>query len=143
MAALQIDEFYRDASRILVSLFEVFPRPVTVFAEDISGPDEPDEFGLHSKRHQACFATMLWLAEEGYIRYHDVIRQEAIEQAVLTGRCFSALLKPQDVSVDKDLPESVQLEQKATVYRLRLALEAHNSDQLQAAFLPLLDSLSQ
>jgi hypothetical protein len=143
MASLQIDEFYHDASRILVSLFEVFPRPVTVFAEDISGPDDPDEFGLHSKRYQACFATMLWLAEEGYIRYDDVIRQDAIEQAVLTGRCFSALLKPQDVSVDNALPESVQLEQKTTVYRLRQALQSHNSSQLQAAFLPLLDTLSQ
>lgn len=143
MASLQIDEFYHDASRILVSLFEVFPRPVTVFAEDISGPDDPDEFGLHSKRYQACFATMLWLAEEGYIRYNDVIRQDAIEQAVLTGRCFSALLKPQNVSVDNALPESVQLEQKTTVYRLRQALQAHNSGELQAAFLPLLDTLSQ
>ena len=142
MASLQIDEFNRDASRILVSLFDVFPRPVTVFAEDISGPDEPDEFGLHSKRHQACFAAMLWLAEEGYIRYTDVIGQDAIEQAVLPGTCFTALLKPQDVHIDSALPKSVQIEQQATVYRLRLALEAHNSDQLQAAFLPLLDIMS-
>ena len=64
MAALQIDEFYSDVTKILVNLFEVLPRRVTIYAEDISGPDQPDEYGIHSKRYQACFATMLWLAEE-------------------------------------------------------------------------------
>ena len=87
MAGIHINDFYRDASRILVSLFGVFPRPVTLFAEDICGADEPDEYGLHSQRFQACFATLLWLGEEGYLRYTDTIRSEAIDQAVLTGRC--------------------------------------------------------
>ena len=95
MASLQIDEFYRDAAKILVSLFDVFPPPVAINAEDIAGPDEPDEYGVHSKRYQACVAAMLWLGEEGYIRYQDVIRQDAVDQAVLTGRCFSALIAPQ------------------------------------------------
>ncbi|NKB97979.1 MAG: hypothetical protein GKR90_05715 [Pseudomonadales bacterium] len=146
MATLQIDEFYRDATKILVNLFEIFPRPVTIYAEDISGPDEPDEYGVHSKRYQACFATMMWLAEEGYTRYNDVIRQDALDQVVLTGKCFSALLSPQsevDSSVEEQtLPASVLAEKSTRIYRMRSALESRSSEQIAEAFRPLLDRMS-
>ena len=145
MATLQIDEFYHDAAKILVSLFDVFPRPVTIYAEDISGPDEPDEYGVHSKRYQACFAAMLWLGEEGYIRFQDVIRQDAVDQAVLTGQCFSALIAPQvgnEAIADGSLPDSVRLEQASTVYQLRDALDSGNSDKISLAFAPLLARMS-
>lgn len=141
MASLQIDEFYRDAAKILVSLFDVFPRPVTIYAEDIAGPDEPDEYGVHSKRYQACFAAMLWLGEEGYIRYQDVIRQDAVDQAVLTGRCFSALIAPQ-TAPDETLPESVRIEQSSAVFQLRQALSSGSSDAVARAFAPLLERMS-
>ena len=91
MADIHITDFYRDIARILCQLYAGFPRKLTVFVEDISGPDDPDEFGLHSTRHQACFATLLWLADEGYLRYQDTIRQEAIDQACLTHRGFTLL----------------------------------------------------
>lgn len=91
MADIHITDFYRDAAKALNQIYGSFPRLVTVFVEDISGPDSPDEFGLHSPRHQACFATLLWLAAEGYIRYHDTIRQEAIDQATLTHKGFTLL----------------------------------------------------
>ena len=91
MAGIHIDEFYADAAYTIVSLFRVFPRPVTLFAEDICGPDEPDEYGLHSHRYMACFATFQWLGAEGYIRFEDTIRQDAVDQAVLSGQCFAAL----------------------------------------------------
>lgn len=138
MASLQIDEFYRDAATILVSLFDVFPRPVAIYAEDIAGPDQPDEYGVHSKRYQACFAAMLWLGEEGYIRYEDVIRQDAVDQAVLTARCFSALIAPQNPVVDNTLPESVRIEQSSAVFQLREALASGSSDRVAHAFAPLL-----
>ena len=89
MADLHIEDFFKDAVKILNQLYLNFPKKSSVFVEDISGDDTPDEYGLHSPRHQACFGCMLWLAEEGYIRFEETIRQEAIDQAVLTQKSFS------------------------------------------------------
>lgn len=94
MADLHIADFYKDAARILVQLYNSFPRKIIVFVEDIAGPDTPDEFGLHSLRHQACLSTMLWLAQTGYLSYESLIRQEAMDQATLTQRGFTLLSSP-------------------------------------------------
>ncbi|MDO3385421.1 hypothetical protein QWI17_06160 [Gilvimarinus sp. SDUM040013] len=91
MADIHISDFHKDAARALNLLYSSFPRKLTLFVEDIAGPDSPDEFGLHSPRHMACLSTLLWLADEGYIRYDDTIRQEAIDQATLTHRGFVLL----------------------------------------------------
>lgn len=91
MADVHIEEFYKDLAKILLQLHACFPRKTQVFVEDISGPDQPDEYGLHSARHQSCFAALQWLAEEGFIRYESTIRQEAIDQAVLTLKSFLRL----------------------------------------------------
>ncbi|MYL26881.1 MULTISPECIES: hypothetical protein [Halomonadaceae] len=91
MADLHIEDFYRDTAAILIHLYNRFPRKGAVFVEDIAGDDEPDEFGLHSNRHMACFGTMLWLADEGLLRYESVIGQDAVDQAVLTAECFNRL----------------------------------------------------
>lgn len=146
MAGIHIDEFYADAAQIIVSLYNVFPRPVTIFVEDICGPDEPDEYGVHSHRHLACFATLLWLAEEGYIRYNETIRNEAIDQVVLTGRCFTALLfpSPESAVAEKDeLPPSIKAEQATVIYHLSQALKSRSSVEVQAAFTPLLHRMAQ
>lgn len=146
MAGIHIDEFYADAARTIVSLYGVFPRPVTVFAEDICGPDEPDEYGVHSNRHLACFATLLWLAEEGYLRYNETIRHEAIDQVVLSGRCFTALLTPAagvEQDPDSDLPPSVQAEHATLIYQLEQALKSKSSLKIQTAFAPLLQRMAQ
>ena len=142
MSGIHIDDFYADAAHTLVSLFSVFPRPVTIFAEDICGPDEPDEFGVHSNRYQACFATLLWLGEEGYIRYKDTIRHDAIDQAVLSGRCFAALLKPATNEQDPSLPPSVQAEHSTLIYQLEAALKSKSSIAVQDAFAPLLERMA-
>jgi len=39
----------------------------------------------------ACFGAMLWLCDEGLLRYESVISQDAIDQAVLTGIGFNRL----------------------------------------------------
>ena len=75
MADLHVEEFHKDAAIALTQLYGAFPRRVNLFVEDIAGPDEPDEFGLHSKRHMACLGALLWLGEEGLLRYVDTIRQ--------------------------------------------------------------------
>ena len=150
MSGIHIDEFYADAAQILVSLYGVFPRRVNLFAEDICGPDETDEYGLHSTRFQACFATMVWLGEEGYIRYEDTVRQEAIDQAVLSGRCFAALTSPAPPNADEleearkapDLPPSIQAEHASIVYHLQRALKKRSSVEIREAFMPLLAKMS-
>lgn len=109
MADIHIEEFYKDAAIALVQLYNAFPRRVNLFVEDIAGPDEPDDFGLHSKRHMACFGTLLWLAEEGLLRYVDTIRQEALDQAVLTQQAFVRMSSPARPDLhEKDSPESGQ-----------------------------------
>ena len=55
MADIHIDDFYRDVAAIFLRLYALFPRKSTLFVEDISGPDQPDEFGLHHPRFEACF----------------------------------------------------------------------------------------
>ncbi len=148
MSGIHIDEFYADATHIITSLFSVFPRPVTIFAEDICGPDETDEYGLHSTRYQACFATMLWLGEEGYIRYVDTIRQDAVDQAVLSGRCFSILVSPAPAQTEQQidpeleqLPPSVRAEHTSIIYHLQSALRSKSSTAIQTAFLPVLQRM--
>ncbi|WP_250658023.1 hypothetical protein [Alkalimarinus coralli] len=91
MADLHIEDFFKDAAKILSQLYMNFPKKSSVFVEDISGEDTPDEYGLHAPRHQACFGCMLWLEEEGYLRFESTIRQDAIDQAVLTQKSFSLL----------------------------------------------------
>ena len=91
MLDIHITEFYNDVGRIFSKLYGTFPRQVTLWVEDISGSDTPDEYGLHSERYQACYATFLWLADEGYIRFGDVEKQDAFNHCCLTQRGYSLL----------------------------------------------------
>lgn len=138
MADIHVEEFYKDAAIALAQLYSVFPRRVNLFVEDIAGPDQTDEFGLHSKRHMACFGALLWLAEEGFLRYVDTIRQEALDQAVLTQEAFIRLSAPapsdlvQALSGSKDpigasLPPSVQEDLSSHIHLVRTALKSRDS----------------
>lgn len=133
MADIHIDDFCRDSALILLQLFNVFPRPQAVYVEDISGPDEPDEVGLHSKRYMACLGTMLWLAEEGFLRYENMIYQDGIDQAVLTRKTFILLCAVSDIHLEKpdpSLPPSVASEKMSLVEQIRAALRSRSSDQI-------------
>lgn len=85
---LHIGDFYNDVARILVTLYMHFPVRSALYVEDISGPDTPDEYGLHSPRHMACFSAALWLAEENYFRFTGTIQQDALDEAVLSQASF-------------------------------------------------------
>jgi hypothetical protein len=84
MLDIHITEFYNDAARILIALYKTFPRQISMYVEDISGIDTPDEYGLHSQRHLACFNTFMWLKEEGLMRFGDIEKQTAFNHCVLT-----------------------------------------------------------
>src|SRR5690606_11030601 len=129
---LQIDHFYKDAAAALLMLYQGFPRKLSVYVEDLIGREEPDEFGLPSKRHQSCLGTLVWLAEEGYLRYESTIGWDAIDQAVLTEKGFLRLsrgLPPEEIGAE-ELPPSLARVQGSLAHQLRLALREGDSERV-------------
>jgi hypothetical protein len=92
MLDVHIDDFFKDCATILLTGFRHFPRPLTLFIEDISGPDDKDEFGLHSNRHLAALGALLWLQEEGFVRFTGLHRQESVDEFVLTNKSLTRML---------------------------------------------------
>ncbi|GLS26325.1 hypothetical protein [Marinibactrum halimedae] len=134
MSDIHIVDFHKDMAAILTQLFRTFPRKTILYVEDISGPDMPDEFGLHGDRHQACFGTMLWLAQSGYLWYESTISQEALDQVTLTHMGFTLLNARATYAIEDDLseelPPSVQAVQQTNVEHLRSALKSGSSTEL-------------
>lgn len=129
---LQIDDFYRDAAAGLLMLYQAFPRKITLYVEDLIGHEEPDEFGLPSKRHQSCLGALLWLAEEGYVRFESTIQFLAVDQAVLTEKAFLCLTRTLDDTANgvESLPPSVRRVHSSLAYQLRQALQAGHGERL-------------
>lgn len=134
MSDIHIDDFYKDAGKILVQLYRSFPRKNLLLVEDISGPDTPDEYGLHSERHQSCFGAAIWLAESGYLSFGETIRQEGMDQVTLTHKAFTLLSSKATAlvaEVEPDLPSSVLEIQQTNIHQLREALRAGDSQQIR------------
>lgn len=135
MADIHIEDFYRDVAKVFLRLYTVFPRKTVLYVEDISGPDQPDEFGLHHPRFEACFSTMVWLAEQGYLRFESTVRQDALDQVVLSQKAFLLLtshcgLQPQPNSADQHLSESIRQQARSNIARLRVALKKRSSIEI-------------
>jgi hypothetical protein len=132
MADLHIEDFYHDVAKIFLQLYASFPRKMILYVEDISGPDQPDEFGLHHPRFDACFSAMVWLAEQGYLKFDDSIGRDALDQVALTQKSFllltsrSALNAPGNEE-STDFPPSVAEEQHTNIALLRKALKSGSS----------------
>ena len=127
MADLHIEDFYRDVAKIFLNLYALFPRKTILYVEDICGPDQPDEFGLHHPRFHAGFSAMVWLAEHGYIHFQEAIRQEALDQAVLSQKAFLLLSSRSDLGLvqredSKTLSPSVLEDSLANISQLRAAM---------------------
>lgn len=134
MGDIHIDDFYKDAGKILVQLYRSFPRKNLLLVEDISGSDTPDEYGLHSERHQSCFGAAIWLAESGYLSYGETIRQEGMDQVILTHKAFTLLSSTATTlitDIDPELPASVLETQQTNIHQLREALRAGDSQQIR------------
>jgi len=134
MADLHIDDFYRDVALILLRLYGVFPRKHLLFVDEICGFEEADEFGLPSARSAGCFSAMIWLGEQGYLQYEAAIRQEALDQAVLTEKSFLLLssrselpVPDAETSTEPQLPPSVMAESLTNVAQLRRAVGSNSS----------------
>jgi hypothetical protein len=128
---LHIDDFYLDAGRVLLQLYQTFPRKTAIYVEDISGPDEPDEYGLHSKRYLACLSAMIWLAEQGYLSYESCIRQEAIDQAALSHKGFTLLSSRCELDRDQNgaqrVATSTMEQSRSNIAHLRRAIKSRSS----------------
>ncbi|MEN9465897.1 MAG: hypothetical protein RL217_2078 [Pseudomonadota bacterium] len=98
MLDVHINDFWKDCAAILLSGLRHFPRQQTLYIEDISGPDDMDEFGLHSPRHLAALGAVQWLKDEGFIRFSHFDKQESVDEFVLCAKAFSRLLQQQDGS---------------------------------------------
>ncbi len=94
MADINIENFYRHIGKILNILYAAFPTRCPVYVDDVAGIDEPDEYGLHSPDYTSGFFALIWLADEGFLRYTDAIRQDGIDQATLTNKAFMKLTEP-------------------------------------------------
>ncbi len=144
MADINIENFYRHIGVILSILYSAFPTKHPVYVDEVAGIDEPDEYGLHSPRYTAGFFAMIWLAEEGFLRYADTIRQDGIDQACLTHKAFLRLTEASEpiwsdaedgvsnvvsLNPDKDegLTPSVLEDRKLVINQLRRALKSGSS----------------
>ena len=130
MSHLHIDDFSHDVARILMQAYMSFPRPGALYVEDIIGPTEVDDVGLHSSRHMACLGAMLWLADEGFLRYEATIFHEGLEQAVLTNKAFVLLTALSDLRLDHPdpaLPATVQHEKATLAEQFLQAIRAQDS----------------
>ncbi|MDH4608037.1 hypothetical protein [Pseudomonas sp. BN102] len=129
---LQIDDFYKDCAAGLLQLYQAFPRRIALYVEDLIGPSEPDEFGLPSKRHESCLGALLWLADEGYLRFDSSIRFEALDQAVLTEKGFLRLSRSISAALTtpEALPASILRVRASLAQQLREALRSADSERL-------------
>ncbi|MDO8696694.1 MAG: hypothetical protein Q7J74_06265 [Pseudomonas sp.] len=128
---LQIDEFYKDAAAAMLLLYQAFPRKVALYVEDLIGREEPDDFGLPSQRHQNCLGALLWLAEEGYLRFDSCIAYDALDQAVLSEKGFLRLTRGLPLSnPDQQLTPSIRRVQATLAYQLREALGSRQSERV-------------
>ncbi|PVZ69748.1 hypothetical protein [Pelagibaculum spongiae] len=112
MLDVHIDDFYKDISVILLTLFRNFPCKANLYVDDLTGPAVLDEFGLQDRRFRSALSAMSWLAEEGYIRHSGDYNPDGLDQAVLSERAFKQLTKAITIS---DVSEQQQIENIASI----------------------------
>ena len=127
MSDLNIDDFRRDTAITLIRLYNNFPRPHTLYINEVCGEDGVDEFGLISRRYEACLAAMMWLADEGFIQFKSLIVDQGIEQATLCLLGIELLLGANPDGISR-------------IEALRLGLSSKSSTKLEVAINELLSS---
>lgn len=125
MNDVNIDDFYHDMGVILLTLFQQFPRKVSLFIDDISGPDDMDEFGLHSPRYLSAIGALMWLHDEGYVRYSDIIKQESAEDCTLTQKAFVKLIRPNLTADEFENANSIKKRESTLAFQMQQALKKY------------------
>lgn len=128
MNDLHLDDFRKDAAITLLRLYNNFPREHSLYVAEICAEETTDEFGLPSKRHEACQAAMLWLARHRLMDYGQIVSDEGIELAVLTPLGLQLLLSPDD-------------NKKPRIESIRAAIKSGSSAKIEKVMNNLLLSL--
>ena len=137
MNDLHIDDFCKDTAKTFLLLYRNFPKKITLYVEDICGPDTPDEFGLHAPRFQAAFSAVIWLAEQGLLRYSAPIQQEAFEEVSLTQKSFVLLTAMQPLLAEKadatreNQTQSINIDTRSRIQQIQHSLKKESSDSLK------------
>ena len=58
--------------------------------------------------HIAAFGAIVWLQEEGYIRFSEIDRQESVDDFVLASKAFSRLLKAETEEPTTSLAQKIE-----------------------------------
>lgn len=130
---LHIDDFYVDSARCMVSLYQSFPRKSTLYMDDFVGVLERDEVGLPHPRQLQCLSTLIWLGNEGHLRYMDTIGYDALDQCELTQAAFlrlSSTQHPFNSELDSELPRSVFRAQGSLIQQMRRHLKSRDTEKL-------------
>ncbi len=152
MSDIHIQDFYKDVGLVLSKLYSTFPRQSTLYVEDISGSDQVDEYGLHSDRHMSGLSAIIWLKDQGYIDYAGLVRQEAVDFAVLTEKSFLILTSQATVSLPESMRENLELDELpsfalkkalSNINLLRQALKSRSSINIEQVVFHLLEEGSQ
>lgn len=148
MTDIHIDDFYKDVAIIFLRLYATFPRKTILYVDEVCGADEPDEFGLHSERFLSGFSAMVWLAEHDYVKSDGPIKQEALDQAVLSEQGFLILSSRSEYDfVDDDqrtvvpraIPRSIMELSKTNISLLRRAVKSQSSTMIRQTVHSLLN----
>ncbi|MCK5881920.1 MAG: hypothetical protein KAG18_08585 [Sinobacterium sp.] len=148
MSDIHIQDFYKDIGITLSKLYATFPRKVTTYVEDICGSDQVDEYGLHSERYLSALSGIVWLKDQGYIDYESLVKQEAVDFAVLTEKSFLILTSQAVINLPDAMQESLELDslspyalQKAlsNISLLRTALKSRSSINIERVVFHLLE----
>ncbi|MEH6344077.1 MAG: hypothetical protein V7785_03235 [Bermanella sp.] len=131
MQDINIDDFYHDIASTLLALYQQFPRKISLYIEDICGPDDMDEFGLHSNRYLSCIGAVTWLLDENYIRYNHISHLETAEECTLTQKALIKLIKPTFNASAQDQVKSVQKQRSTLAQQLHLAIKEQNGMELR------------
>jgi hypothetical protein len=149
MTDIHIDDFYKDVAIIFLRLYTTFPRKTILYVDEICGADEPDEFGLHSERFLSGFSAMVWLTEHGYLKCDGPIKQEALDQAVLSEQGFLILSSRSELDFGDDedqhtennggIPQSIMEHSKTNINQLRKAVKSQSSIMIRQSVHSLLN----
>lgn len=100
-----IDEFNQAVGLVFAKLYEVFPEPIMLKVEDLdlSETDKNVPVEDHLNRWRLYGYTMMFLREEGYVRFKDpTLALDVFPLAVLTRKGLEALNRtPESISGPK------------------------------------------
>jgi len=110
LTRLNIEDFCADTARIWLFLLDQFPKSITLYIDDIVGPDHEDEFGLKTDRYIRALEAVIWLEAEGYLRFQQRVKQESFDECTLTLKGLRTLIRtnPKGIKLCDELKAALE-----------------------------------